>query len=79
MAKELSNKVIYEDFLSKVTLTNDERTILDMLIKKETIVKISQTLNMSDRSVSRVIRDLKQKYEDYRKLEIAKLGVFLSK
>lgn len=76
MAKELSNKIIYDDFLSKVILTNDEKIILDMLIKKESIIKISQAISMSDRNVSRIIKDLKKKYEDYKQIEIAKLGVF---
>lgn len=78
MVKELSNKIIYDDFKSKVILTDDEAMILDMLIKKDSIVKISQNLCMSDRNVSRIIRDIKNKYNDYRKVELVKLGLFNS-
>lgn len=78
MAKELSNRIIYDDFLSKVVLTDDEKIILDMLIKRDSIIKISQTINMSDRNVSRIVKDLKQKYTNYRRLEMAKLGIFKS-
>ena len=76
MVKELSNKIIYDDFKAKVILTDDEAMILDMLLKKDSIVKISQNLCMSDRNVSRIIREIKNKYNDYRKVEIAKLGLF---
>ena len=78
MVKELSNKIIYDDFKSKIILTDDEIIILDMLLKKDSIVKISQELCMSDRNVSRIIRELKNKYNAYRKVEVAKLGIFNS-
>lgn len=78
MIRELSNKIIYEDFKSKMTLTDDERKILDMLIIKCSIVKIAQEVSMSDRNVSRIIKDIKIKYNDYRKLELAKLDIFIS-
>ena len=78
MIKELSNKIIYDDFKSKIILTDDEIMILDMLIKKDSIVKISQELCMSDRNVSRIIREIKNKYNNYRKVEMAKLGIFVS-
>ena len=78
MTKELSNKIIYEDFKSKVILTEDEEKILEMLLKKYSIVKISDECNMSDRNVSRVIKEIKRKYNDYKAIEMAKLGVFTS-
>jgi len=76
MVKELSNKIIYDDFKSKVILTDDEAMILDMLLKKDSIVKISQVLCMSDRNVSRIIREIKNKYNSYKNVEMAKLGIF---
>lgn len=78
MLKEVSNSVIYEDFKVKTVLTSDEKEVLDLLLKHESIVKISQTLNMSDRKVSRIIKDLKEKYQNYKKLELAKLYILLS-
>jgi len=75
MIKELSNKIIYNDFKNKVFLTEDELKVLDMIILKESIIKISQSCSMSERSVSRIIKSLKQKYKDYKIIEIAKCGI----
>ena len=79
MIKELCNKTIYNDFLSKVVLTDEEKKILDMLLVRYTLVKISQEIGMSDRNVSRVVKSLKDKYEMYKKLEIAKLSILSRK
>lgn len=79
MIKELCNKIIYNDFLSKVVLTDEEKKILDMLLVRYTLVKISQEIGMSDRNVSRVVKSLKDKYEMYKKLEIAKLSILSRK
>lgn len=78
MIKELSNKIIFDDFISKTILTSDESKILEMLIKKYSIIKISSELAMSDRNVSRIIKDLKIKYKNYRKIELAKNDIFNS-
>lgn len=78
MIKELSNKIIFDDFINKTILTSDELKILEMLIKKYSIIKISSELSMSDRNVSRIIKDLKIKYKNYKKLELAKNDIFNS-
>lgn len=78
MYKTLSNKVIYNDFKEKVLLTDDEIKVLDMLLKRYTLVKIGMELDMSDRNVSRVVKRIKEKYEDYKKIEIAKCKIFMS-
>ena len=78
MIKELSNKIIFDDFVNKTILTSDELEILEMLIKKCSIIKISSELSMSDRNVSRIIKDLKIKYKNYKKLELAKNDIFNS-
>ena len=78
MIKELSNKVIYDDFISKTILTNEEINILNMYIRKESIIKMADTCCMSDRNISRIIRELKQKYKNYKTLEVAKCGIFSS-
>lgn len=78
MIKELSNKIIFDDFVNKTILTSDELKILEMLIKKCSIIKISSELSMSDRNVSRIIKDLKIKYKNYKKLELAKNDIFNS-
>jgi len=73
MKKELAVKQIYDDFTSKIILTDNEKSILDLYIKNESIVKIANTTNQSTSSVSRTIADLKEKYNNYKKLELAKL------
>lgn len=78
MYKTLSNKVIYNDFKEKVLLTDDEIKVLDMLLKRYTLVKIGMELDMSDRNVSRIIKRIREKYEDYKKIEIAKCKIFMS-
>ena len=78
MFKELSNKIIDNDFKTKMVLTEDEIKVLDMLLLKCSMIKISQEINMSDRNVSRIKKDIKDKYNIYKKIEMAKLDVFKS-
>lgn len=73
MVEKLKVKAIYNDFLSSVTLTEEQIKILDMMIKKETIVKISMEVGMSQRTVGYEIRKIKDLYNNYLELEIAKL------
>lgn len=78
MIKELSNSIIYNDFISKVKLTEDETKILNMMILKYSVIKMSQEAIMSDRNVLRIKKDIKEKYYIYKKIEMAKLDVFKS-
>lgn len=78
MTKELCNKVIYNDFIEKTILSNDEKIILDMYLKRYSIVKISQECCMSERNVSRIIREIKNKYDKYKNMELAKYEIFLA-
>ena len=65
MCDKLKNKTIYNDFLDKVVLTEEQIKILNLLIKKESIVKISVELGMSQRTVSYEIKKIKQRYYKY--------------
>ena len=78
MIKELCNKIIYDDFITKVMLTEDEIKVLDMFIKRYSIIKMADEMNMSDRNVSRIIKDIKIKYKNYKHIEIAKCDIFTS-
>lgn len=78
MFKELSNKLIYDDFKSKMILTEDEVKVLDMLLLKYSMLKISREICMSDRNVSRIKKDIKEKYYIYKKMELVKLSIFKS-
>ena len=79
MKKELAIKQIYDDFIIKVVLTENEKDILDRYIQGDTYVKISLDTSQSYSSVSRTIMDLKTKYETYKKLELTKLILFKEK
>ena len=75
MKKELCIKQIYNDFIDKVFLNEIEIQVLELYIKNESLVKISDTINQSISSVSRIIAELKDKYKNYKELEISKLNI----
>lgn len=78
MIKELCNKIIYNDFIKETILTEEEKNILDMWLLRYSIVKIAEKSGMSDRNVSRVLKEIREKYDNFRKIELAKLGIFNS-
>lgn len=78
MFEKLKIKSLYDDFLLKVTLTEEQVKLLNLLIKKETVVKISHELCMSERSVGYEIKKLKTIYTDYKQLELSKLLILMS-
>lgn len=73
MRKELASMQIFNDFISKTILNDDEIDVLMRYIKNETIIKIANETSKSTSSVSRTIAELKQKYKRYKELELAKL------
>lgn len=75
MKKELCIKQIYDDFLSKITLTDIEKEVLDLYIKDTSIVSMADKLSVGTTTISRTIYSLKNKYSNYKKLEISKLEV----
>ena len=77
MIEKLKIKSIYEDFLKNVNLTNEQIKILDMLIKKETILKISCEIGVSERTVSYEIKKIKKLYQDYYNLQLSKVMLLL--
>ena len=75
MKKELAIKQIFDDFVNKTILNENELEVLIKYIKGDSIIKISTDTLQSTSSVSRIIASLKEKYEQYKKLEIAKLSL----
>lgn len=73
MKKELAIKQIYDDFLNKMLLTDNEKDILIRYIKNDSIIKMAVDTAQSASTISRIIADLKEKYHNYKQLEIAKL------
>lgn len=72
MVEKLKVKAIYNDFVNNVSLTEEQKKILDMLIQRETIVKISMEIGMSQRTVGYEIKKIKQLYNDYYNLQLYK-------
>lgn len=77
MIEKLKIKAIYDDFLKNVELSAEQIKILNMLIKKESIVKISMEVGMSKRTVSYEIKKIKALYNDYYKLQVSRALLLL--
>ena len=76
MKKELSSKPIFDDFKAKVILTDLEIDVLVYYVKGHSIVKIADEVRQSTSTVSRTIVNLKEKYNNYKRLELARLMLF---
>jgi len=76
MREELAVDMLYNDFISRVTLTDNEKEILPKYINGDSYVKMAIDTAQSYSSVSRTIVDLKRKYEIYKKMELTKLTLF---
>ena len=77
MIEKLRIKAVYEDFLKNVTLTKEQTKILDMLINKDSVVKISMEVGMSQRNVGYEIRKLKDLYRDYYDMQLYRVMLLL--
>lgn len=75
--EKLRNKTIYDDFLLNVNLTEEQIEILNRLIKKEIIVKISLEMGISERTVKYEIKKIKQLYSDYCEFQVLKTKLLL--
>lgn len=72
MVEKLKIKAIYDDFLANVNLTEEQIKILDMLINKESLIKISLEIGVSQRTISYEIKKIKDLYKDYCNLQVSK-------
>lgn len=73
MIEKLKIKAIYDDFLANVHLTEEQIKILDMLLNKDSIVKISMEIGASQRTVSYEIKKLKQLFDKYYDMQLYKV------
>lgn len=73
MKKDLAIKQIFDDFTNKIMLSDNEKDVLQRYIKNDSIVKIANDTMQSTATISRIIANIKIKYDNYKKLEIAKL------
>lgn len=73
MYEKLKIKALYEDFTTKVKLTEEQKRILDMLINKDSTLKISMEIGVSQRTVTYEIKKIKELYNNYIQMEVIKL------
>ena len=77
MIEKLKIKAIYDDFVKNVSLTDEQVKILDMLLQRETIVKISMEIGASPRTINYEIKKLKKLYDEYSELQFYKTLMLL--
>ena len=77
MIEKLKIKAIYDDFIKNVSLTEEQLKILDMLLKKESIVKISMEIGASQRTIGYEIRKLKDLFNKYYEVQLYKTMMLL--
>lgn len=77
MYEKLKIKAIYNDFVENVKLTEEQRKILDMWLNKESIVKISMEIGVSQRTVGYEIKKLKRLYEQYYQMQLFRLFMLM--
>ena len=75
MVEKLKIKIIYNDFLDNVHLTEEQIKILNMMIKKETRYKISTEIGVSERTINYEIQKLKKLYKEYCNLQVTKTTI----
>lgn len=75
MINKLKIEFIFQDFIKKVSLTDEQIKLLNMYRNKETRVKMSNQLGMSERTIGYEISELKKLYKDYCDLEITKATI----
>ena len=77
MQEKLKIKAIYDDFLANVSLNDEQIRILNMYLNKESILKISIEIGVSERTIGYEIKKIKQLYDDYYKVMITKAFLLL--
>ena len=72
MIEKLRIKAIYDDFIKNVSLTEEQIKIINMLINKDTIIKISIEIGMSERTVKYEIKKIKELFTKYYEIQLYK-------
>ena len=72
MVEKLKINAIYDDFIASVKLTEEQKRILDMVLNRDSIVKISMEIGISQRTVSYEIKKLKELFNKYYELQLFK-------
>ena len=72
MIEKLKINAIYNDFLNNVKLSNEQIKILNMMISKESIVKMSMEIGVSQRTISYEVKKIKELYKKYCEMQLFK-------
>jgi len=72
MIEKLKINAIYNDFLNNVKLSNEQIKILNMMINKESIVKMSMEIGVSQRTISYEVKKIKELYKKYCEMQLFK-------
>lgn len=73
MVEKLRIKALYDDFVNKVNLTDEQKRILNMMLNKDTIVKMSLEIGVSERTIKYETKKIKNLYNNYLQMEITKM------
>ena len=77
MLEKLKIKAIYNDFIENVTLTEEQIKILNMLLKKDSILKISMEIGVSERTINYEIKKIKNLYKDYYNMQLSRMFMLI--
>lgn len=72
MVEKLKINAIYDDFLNSVKLSEEQIKILNMMMNKDSIVKISMEIGISQRTVSYEIKKIKDLFNKYYEMQLFK-------
>ena len=72
MVEKLKINAIYDDFLNSVKLSEEQIKILNMMMNKDSIVKISMEIGISQRTVSYEIKKIKELFNKYYEMQLFK-------
>ena len=72
MVEKLKINAIYNDFLNSVKLSEEQVKILNMVMNKDSIVKISMEIGISQRTVSYEIKKIKDLFNKYYEMQLFK-------
>ena len=78
MIDKLRIKALYDDFVTRVQLTDEQKKILNMMLNKDTIVKMSLEIGVSERTIKYEVKKIKQLYNNYLQMEITKMISLIS-
>ncbi len=73
MIEKLKIKAIYDDFVSKVSLNEEQKKILNMMLNRDKIVKMSLEIGVSERTIKYEIKKIKTLYNNYLQMEMTKM------